>query len=348
MSCSTCGIVLDCPSNSGNPPDIAIMTGVYSTNPFIVTVDCPAGYYCVPGIFPVVINPGIPPAVTIDPDAGLLILQGCQSAIIRRVVPGSSPALIQATIQAMQQEWSRQQANCIALTGGGGAFPAPTRLPGPGQTGGRIDISNTQQCYTAACPGGSPTTTQCITAGTVAVTLFAPTPDQIAQIQAQVNATALQSAQANAQAALGPLCGICNSAVQASQTCAGDPSKITSVSIPAAKYCVAAGTANGQTIVDAKANNDLVNQLNANLVNLGCVCPGPTVNIVTGDIVNPCSCQYFWNLNSPLIINLAPNVPFNPVTQYIAFNGAQPPGWHLGYSHLCPINCPGPCINQYF
>lgn len=339
MSCQTCGIVLDCPSD-GNPEDITIMTGAYATNPFLVTVDCPAGYYCVPGIFPIVINPGTPPPITFGD--GIIFLQSCSGPVIRRITPGMGPLDIQALITQAQQEWARRQALCIVFQGGGGGnpnIPPPTRIPST-PAGGRVDVNNTEQCFTAYCPDLT-NATRCTAANTVGVTLFNPTPEQIAQTQAEVNQLALSGAQTAAQKALA--CGICNSALHYFAACPGDPSKVADVDIPAAKYCVATGTPNGQDIVDAKANVDANNQASSILTGQGCAC---TITVTGGGgpgvINSPCHLCGTWNLNSPFFICIGPGA-FDPEAQFEFWNGSS---YHIHGNSI--LNIAGYRIVQYY
>jgi hypothetical protein len=321
------------------------MSGAYPTNPFVFTFDCPAGYYCVPGTFPrtITIPPGDVPPVIINPDDGLISLKCCDSTIFRRLSPGMTPAMVAAAIASIENECAQLIAQCVVFHGGGDgnpSFPPPTRIP-TGQ-GGRVDVCNDEQCYTAVCPGGSPSVTKCVNPQTICTTLFNATPQQIHDTQAMVDNQAQTTAQANAQAALGPLCGICNSEVSGFRPCGENPAIIVHATVAAATYCVAQGTVDGQQKVDALASTDLNNQLFTKLGATGCTCTG--FHVTAGLVYSACCATAAWNKNSPFLITICPGSPFDPVAQFIAYNGAQPPGWHLGESIIYST----PNLVQYF
>lgn len=99
------------------PSDLDYGSSVYATQALSFVIDCPPGYVCQPGQFPVTITipPEQIPPVRIVPGVTTLVLQGCKSAIVATIPPGSNQTQTAAIISSMQQQWAQQQAECNAI-----------------------------------------------------------------------------------------------------------------------------------------------------------------------------------------------------------------------------------------
>lgn len=342
MSCYACGAIIDCGQFGGIQADLAPSTGFFATQDYTFLLDCPPGYLCFPGFWPVVITiPATDIPEIIITDGGNFSIYGCQGLVTAQIPVGISQAQTQAIVNNLFRTWALQEAQCRNITNPGPGIPPPTLIRGRGT---RTDLTNSEQCYTAHCVPDSAgeARTFCSEAGAETLTLFDASPDQISAAQAQLNQTALAEAQRQATALL--TCGVCNAALHVFQACAGDPSKVVDVDIPAGAYCFPVGSPQAQA--DAAAQVAAVNQLNALLVGLGCPCPGPTINPATGVVSNVCACQYTWNLNAPTgPFGIGPG-SFDPRVQKCNFDGNPIlPGT---LSILFPFSCPGPSIKFYY
>lgn len=182
------------------PGDLVYGDLVYATQGFSFVVNCPPGYYCRPGQFPVTVVIGkdtIPP-VTVPPDitttGGPVILRSCSGFITGIVIPGSSQSGLQIILQSMQQRWAQEQALCDVISG---LTPLPAGLT--------ETVGNDEQCYTTVdgtCPPGevqkTPITT-CIPADTFTQDLLMPTVAQYQAAKAVLNAEAALKAQGQAE-----------------------------------------------------------------------------------------------------------------------------------------------------
>jgi len=338
MSCYSCGAIIDCGEFGGITPDLAPSRGFFATQGYTFILDCPPGYSCFPGYWPRVID--IPkdtiPEVIVT-DGGNFSIYGCQGMVTVPIPIGISQAQTQLLVNNLFETWAFQQAQCKNKTSPGPGIPAPTLITGNTRT----DVNSTEQCYTAHCnpeSSGSPKSF-CTPPGYMGATLFNATPDQIAAAQAQFNAAALDFATKSATTQL--TCGVCNAFLHTFQACAGDPSKVAVVDIPAGKYCEPAATGI-QERVDALASIDAVTQLNAALIGMGCVCPGPTIDGAL-TVYNVCVCQYRWSIGNAYttLVNIG---AFNANNQWQIITGNV---LH-GATTLSPQNCPGPVIKLYF
>jgi len=232
--------------------------------------------------------------------------------------------------------WALRQAQCINKTSPGPGIPPPTRIVGNTNT----VVWSTEQCYTAHCNPSSSGADQtvCAPARYMGATLFNATPEQIAAAQAQFNAVALDYATKTATQQL--TCGVCNAFLHTFQACAGDPSKVAVVDIPAGKYCEPAATGI-QARVDSLASIDAATQLNAALVGQGCPCPGPTVD-GSLTVTNVCPCTYLWTY-APFF----QNVRFGTFNANIAHQNIWGSDLH-GLTTFAPQDCPGPILKLYF
>ena len=128
--CFNCGAVIDCLEFGGIISDVSPSNGFYAQQDYTFLIDCPVGYVCFEGIFPIVITipkDGIP-GITIG-QGGTMSLLGCQSLISATIPVGASASDIQELANSLFQQWALQQAQCNALT----TIPRPrkrqTQLP---------------------------------------------------------------------------------------------------------------------------------------------------------------------------------------------------------------------------
>src|SRR5881394_158722 len=187
-----------CPVDVLVPNDLDYGFLVYATQDFSFVVDCPPGYYCQPGRFPVIITIGkgtVPPVQTPPGTGGTAVLMSCRGPITGIIPFGASLALIESVAAAMQHEWARRQANCDVIA---------TLTPIP--AGLKQTIGNDEQCFTTdntTCPAGQvqrEPITNCVPAGTFTEDLLQPTTSQIAAVKALLNLRAADLAKVNAQA----------------------------------------------------------------------------------------------------------------------------------------------------
>lgn len=339
MSCEACSAVIDCAEFGGVVGDLAPSGGFFATQDYTFLLDCPPGFLCFPGFYPRIITiPGdtIPEMLC---DGGNCFLKGCLS-MIRVQAPLDNPFNFRRLVDFGFSQWAQQQATCINRdTGPGPGLPAPILIP----KANRTNLTNEERCFTAHCTPESsgPPVTQCVEPGQYNLTLFDATLDQILAAQAQLNANALKEATDSANGLI--TCGVCNTELHRSQTCAGDPSKIVSAIVPAGKYCLPVGSAQGA--VDALASTDIVNQLNALLVGLSCACPGPTVNGFQ-QVSNTCLCIYTWTVNGVGQGNVNIGTNFDAPSQYLGDHGFPLPS--PATSTLDPVTCPGGRITAYY
>ncbi len=115
MSCYACAEVIDCREFGGIQPDLAPSVGFFALQPYSVEVECPPGYYCFPGEFPVIMTfePTDIPSVTIIPGGdSRMCLMGCLSMICRTVPADSTTDEEQAIANEVFTDWVAQQAFC--------------------------------------------------------------------------------------------------------------------------------------------------------------------------------------------------------------------------------------------
>lgn len=327
--CLGCGAVIDCGQFGGVVSDVAPSSGIFATQGYSFIQTCPRGYYCIPGLFPRVISIGqgsIPPVI-VNPNSNVLRLQGCQSVITRTIPLGATYVQIAIIAAQMQQAWAAQQAACNNLT----QFPQPIRIP---TGGGRLDMANTQQCFTAHCvpdTAGTPVT-RCTPAGTFTEVLLNPTPALIGSFQASLDALAFNQAEDDANAALQ--CGVCNAFLHGFETCPGNPGLAASYSVQAGTFCQPIGTP--QAYVDALASCDLVQHLQVLMTGLGCACTF-TADNATKNITTTCPIGFLplsstGNLlPAPLNTGFTVNGTTNWTTLVQASYGITPPpgSWNI-------------------
>ena len=183
------------------PEDLDYGNLVYATQDFSFVINCPPGYYCRPGQFPVTVIIGkdtIPP-VTVPPNitttGGPIILRSCSGFITGVVTIGTTPGALGLILQSMQERWAQQQALCDVISG---LTPLPAGLV--------ETVGNDEQCYTTingTCPPGEvqqTPVTVCIAADTFTQDLTMPTVAQYQAAKATLNAEALLKAQNQAEA----------------------------------------------------------------------------------------------------------------------------------------------------
>ncbi len=339
MSCYACGAVIDCSEFGGITLDLPPSVGFFATQNYSFLLDCPPGYFCFPGFYPIVItipSTDIPP---VNQTGDRFSIYGCQGMVSVQIPPGLSQFQTQQLVNGLFSQWAFQEAQCRNKKSPAPGIPPPTRIP-TGK-GNRTDVYNEIECFTAHCVpenAGDPKT-QCVDTHTFHTTLFDATDAQIAAAQAQLNAMATDQATREANAAL--LCGVCNAALHVSQDCAGFPGLTVDVDVPAGMFCFPVGSP--QLQADAAAAVYATNRLHDLSAGLGCPCPGPTINPVNGIITNVCACQYTWNVNCPFL------VPIGPGSVDLRVTKCNCDGHPLvGYSELFPTNCPGPKIKFYY
>lgn len=320
MSCFACADIIDCVEFGGIISDVSPANGFFATQDYTFLIDCPPGYICFPGTFPVIITipKGDIPGVTITP-GGTMSLRGCQSMIRVTIPIGASFFQIQALANTLFSQWAFQEAQCRAKM----TIPAPTFVGGRHT---RTDVTNSEQCFTAHCTpdsAGAPSQ-QCVEPGQYSVTLFDASPDQIADTQTRLNANALKEATDSATGLLK--CGVCNAEQAGSQFCPSNPGLNSHLVIPAGKYCLIGGN---QVTQDTKAKADLINGLAALQAGLGCVCT-VTVNLPAKTISVTCLTQ--WRLSDCVASLLPPpnllsadlgTSPFDPQAAYGGFTPGQ-------------------------
>jgi hypothetical protein len=113
IECPVC-TVIDCCVPSGLDDYLLVGQSVLN-NSVSIAFDCPEGYVCDPGVYPIVITiprgrlrwspPPIPP---INP----LRLNCCDGVIIRSIPEGISQSAYQVILQDMADEWARREAGC--------------------------------------------------------------------------------------------------------------------------------------------------------------------------------------------------------------------------------------------
>ena len=103
------------------PGDLDYGSTIYPTQGFSFVVNCPPGYFCRPGIFPVTITidqSRIPPVI-IPPDnppgGTPVTLQSCSGTIMRLIPANATPQQIQVIAGQMQYTWAQEQATCDAI-----------------------------------------------------------------------------------------------------------------------------------------------------------------------------------------------------------------------------------------
>lgn len=116
-TCEPC-IPLDCCPPSGLD-DYLLVGGIVLNNTISVLFECPEGYVCAPGTYPltIVIEQGRlrwhpPPTPNSTPESYPLRLQCCDGVIVREVPSGISQTAYEALLQEMANEWARRQAGC--------------------------------------------------------------------------------------------------------------------------------------------------------------------------------------------------------------------------------------------
>ncbi len=327
MSCYACGAVIDCSEFGGITLDLPPSVGFFATQNYSFLLDCPPGYFCFPGFYPIVItipSTDIPP---VNQTGDRFSIYGCQGMVSVQIPVGISNAATQQLVNGLFAQWAFQEAQCRLKKSPAPGIPPPTRIP-TGK-GNRTDVYNEIECFTAHCvpeSAGDPKT-DCVDTHTFHTTLFDATDAQIAAAQAQVNALATDQATRLATAAL--TCGVCNAVLHDFKVCPTDGTKVASATIPAGTYCTLTGT---QFQMDSMASIALTNQLTALLTGLGCTCPGAVIGGgVNGHditIAAPCGMvQATWNLNSPTgPFAISPS--FNPEVQWCNFNAAGYPCTH--------------------
>ena len=99
--------------------------------PISILADCPAGYVCTPGVFPVLFTYPVGRFTTTIPQLGtgfpvVISIQGCQSDLTTILPPTATAAEAQAAADVLIQEAAQQQAFCdsIPLTSG----PIPVHI----------------------------------------------------------------------------------------------------------------------------------------------------------------------------------------------------------------------------
>ncbi len=188
MSCLACAQIEDCSEFAGGIiSDTAPETGFYPTQDYSFLVACPSGYVCFAGTFPrvIFIPRGDVPEIIVGP-GGTMSLLGCQSLLSVTPPPGTPFTRLVTFANSLFSQWASQEAQCRAITT---TVPAPVRISGHT----RVDVGNTQQCFTAACGA-----TVCTPPGVFEVTMFDPTTDDVIATQARFDADALALATTNA------------------------------------------------------------------------------------------------------------------------------------------------------
>jgi hypothetical protein len=278
--------VIDCHEFGGITADLSPSVGFFAQQSYSFLLDCPPGYLCFPGFYPIVIT--IPP-IDIPPvtqTGDRFSIYGCQGMVSAPIPFGISVFATQQIVNGLFAQWAFQEAQCRLKKSPAPGIPPPTLIP----TGKkRTDVGNTPQSFTAHCTpdnAGTPkTATQA--AGTITETLFNATPDQIAEAQARVNAVALDQATKDANSQL--LCGVCNVEAAGTAECPGFPGISSHLVIPAGKYCQIGGIQGQQ---DAKAQADLINGLASLQQGLGCICR-TTVNNTARTLSVTCPATIF-------------------------------------------------------
>lgn len=113
LSCPTCEPI-DCCVPSGLD-DYLLVGPTFLNNQVSVLFDCPTGYLCTPGVYPLLITikkgeiPWNPPVI---PPVTPLILNCCDGRIVRDVPAGISAAAYTALLQSMVDEAARRLAGC--------------------------------------------------------------------------------------------------------------------------------------------------------------------------------------------------------------------------------------------
>lgn len=102
------------------PGDLDYGSAIYPTQGFSFVVNCPPGYFCRPGIFPVTITidkSRIPPVIIPPPgpNGNPVTLQSCSGTITRIIPPNATPTQIQVIAGQMQYTWAQEQATCDAI-----------------------------------------------------------------------------------------------------------------------------------------------------------------------------------------------------------------------------------------
>lgn len=209
-----------CPVDLFIPDDFDYGRLAYATQGYSFVINCPPGYFCRPGQFPVTVTipaGDIPPVhLPADDGGGPVVLRGCSGFITGVIVPGSSQSALSFIITAMQQRWAQMQANCDVISG---LTPLPAGLT--------VEVGNDEQCYTTSngtCPPGEvqkTPVTVCIAADTYTQDLLMPTVAQYQAAKASLNSQAALAAQNQAEAA--QVCGWVNGGNSYSNGCACSP-----------------------------------------------------------------------------------------------------------------------------
>ncbi len=211
-----------CPVDLLIPNDFDYGTLVYATQGFSFVIDCPVGYYCKPGLFPVTVT--IPkseiPPVNVPPNigntGGTIILRGCSGFITGIVTRGSGAGGIAVAIGSMQHGWALMQARCNVIAG---LIPLPAGLA--------VEVGNDQECFSTSsstCPGGQvqeAVITSCIPPDTFTIELTAPSTEQVQAAKAALNNKAALQAQLAAEAQ--QICGWFNAGNSYANGCACSP-----------------------------------------------------------------------------------------------------------------------------
>lgn len=115
--------------------------------------------------------------------------------------------------------------------------------------------------------------------------------------------------------------GVCNTAVNGTNACTGDPSKTASASVPADRYCQPPG--GSQFIVDGQASADLINQLGAQLAAQGCACYW-TVDYASRSVIVHGACAVIFDVRDyPSMTPIAPPHLFSVTAGTSPFNFSQ-------------------------
>ena len=223
MSCSTCQA-----ARCQTPEDLSaysFQSSAFFTSPqFGFVLNCPPGYYC-PWKNRTIIIPvgGLPPIYVPNNPVGPITVKCCNRNITASIPAGASQTQIAAIVSNLYASCARIEANCINTRTGPPGFGPPVLIP----AGITIEVGNDEQCFTtdsSTCPAGEvqkEAVTICVPENTFTQGLFAPSPQTVATVKAQLNAEAALNAQDQAEAA--QQCGWFNQGNSYSSGCPCSP-----------------------------------------------------------------------------------------------------------------------------
>lgn len=295
---------------------------IYPTVALIEVVNCPPGYSCQPGQWPVVITitpDRLPPIVI--PSGGTVAINGCSGPIV------ATKSQFQNNLQFAQSiwaQWAAQQAGCDAISQTG-----VTPIAGTCQLIGNDALTVT--CTVQGTPTQVPANTY---------TQLVCDPNQYAAVKSMLNAYA----QFN-------VCPIGNAAISGTMTCPTAAGISATDTIPADTFT---SSNNGdQALVDRLAQQALTTKLSQDLVALGCSCPVTVANDListncavtfqlqtTGGVLIPPPNQFVINQSNFDICAAyfgatASCIPKPTVVVPLTYSG---PNFQI--SGVCPPNCP--------